>query len=295
MTERTLELFRALNTTRYGRSNLIAAFLGGSVQNRKRELGALRRDGWLKSPAQQKETANYRYSPRIYELADKAKTALRKSGASVIDWEAEQEFKRELFWHRLMIADIVWLFKISSAKHGMRFRSRTDILGSKPLSLPCQIEFPLSGGRTVPYNHALRPDELLAVEDTYLVIEADRGSERIKSSSADVSSYQRKLLQYRHVYVNRLYQKLWGIQTLFTLHVTLSHEHSQNIMQFMDEDLQAKSRGQLFAAFPVLGARDTYPTPIDLLEHPFKRVGYDPLIIGKEIIDGRYRKTSTSV
>ena len=38
-----------------------------------------------------------------------------------------------------------------------------------------------------------------------------------------------------------------------------------------------------------------YPTPIDLLEHPFKRVGYDPLIIGKEIIDGRYRKTSASV
>jgi hypothetical protein len=295
MTERTIELFRALNTTRYGRSNLIAAFLGGSVQNRKRELGSLRHTGWLKSPAQQKETANYRYSPRIYELTNKAKAALRTAGVSVVNWEAEQEFKRELFWHRLMIADIVWLFKISSAKHGMRFRTKTDILGSKPLSLPCQIEFPLSGGRTVPYNRDLRPDELLAIDDTFLVIEADRGSERIKSSSADVSSYQRKLLQYRHVYVNRLYQKLWGIQTLFTLHVTLSHEHSQNIMQFMDEDLQAKSRGQLFAAFPILGATDAYPTPIDLLEHPFKRVGYDPLIIGKEIIDGRYRTAATTV
>lgn len=295
MNERTVKLFEALNTTRYGRSNLIAAYLGGSLQNRKRELGNLRREGWLKSPSQQKDSGNYRYTPRIYELTDKAKTALRKSGVIVINWEAEQEFKRELFWHRLMIADIVWLFKLSSMKHGMRFRSRTDILGTKPLSLPCEIEFPLSGGRTIPYNHALRPDEIFAVDDMFLVIEADRGSERIKSSSADVSSYQRKLLQYRHVYVNRLYQKLWGIQTLFTLHVTLSHEHSHNIMQFMDEDLQAKSRGQLFASFPELGARDSYPTPIDLLEHPFKRVGYDPLIIGKEIIDGRYRTASTSL
>src|SRR5450759_425231 len=71
-----LNTFRALDRYRYLRSNFIAAYHGGSEQHRKRDLGPLRRSGHIAAPDQQKNSANYRYSPRVYELASKDKMEL---------------------------------------------------------------------------------------------------------------------------------------------------------------------------------------------------------------------------
>ena len=68
-----LDTFKALDRYRYLRSNFVAALHGGSFQHRKRDLGKLRRKNLLAAPEQQKDSANYRYSPRVYELAPKGK------------------------------------------------------------------------------------------------------------------------------------------------------------------------------------------------------------------------------
>ncbi len=293
MTERELNLFKALNTVRYGRSNLLAAYLGGSAQNRKRELSQLMDEGLLYRPEHMKDNGNWRYSAYIYGLTPKAQKLLTQNGVTVMEWDAVHKFKQEQFWHRVMIADIVLSFMIEAKKYKLPFKSRLDLIGTPTLSLPCEINFPTDKGAE-PYTIPLRSDELCAIGDFNVLLEADRHTERIDTNHPKVPSYKRKILQYRHVYQEGLYKKQWGLKSVFTIHITVSNEHSDNIVEFMSDKLQLKSRGQLFAAFPSLGDKSTYPSPINLLEHPFKRVGFEPLIIGKEIFNGHSSATKAA-
>jgi hypothetical protein len=77
-----LDTFKALDRYRYLRSTFIAAYHGGSTQHRKRDLGPLHRRGYIAAPDQQKNSANYRYSPRVYELAAKGKVELVANGTT---------------------------------------------------------------------------------------------------------------------------------------------------------------------------------------------------------------------
>jgi hypothetical protein len=280
MNSRFLETFKALNNCRYGRSNMLAALLGGSAQNRKRELGALREQGYLRCPEQQKDAGNYRYSPRIYELTQKAREVLRNAGIAPINWKGERQF-----WHQLMVADILLSFQVGCKERGLRFQSQSQIIGDKGLALPCRISHTFSSGRTLTWDKALRPDELFAINDTHFLLEADRQNEPIERSEFQTSSYLRKLLQYRDVFANRTYKTELGIQKLLVLNITLSEDRVRNIMNFMELELKGKSRALLFAAFPALGSRETYPRPMsELLDHPFERVGHEPFIIRKEVV-----------
>src|ERR1700692_2667158 len=101
-----LDTFKALDRYRYLRSNFIAAYHGGSQQHRKRDLGPLRGRGYIAMPDQQKDSPNYRYSARVYELTPKGKIELRANGGPPTDWRQSRQF-----WHQLMIADIVMSFE----------------------------------------------------------------------------------------------------------------------------------------------------------------------------------------
>jgi hypothetical protein len=160
-----LETFKAFDRYRYLRSNFVAAFHGGSQQHRKRDLGTLRRRGLLSAPAQQKDSANYRYAPRIYELSPKGKAALIASGITPIRWIGDRHF-----WHQLMVADIVMSFEIACKKRGLAFRHRKDIIGAAPLVFPTTIlhQFPKHSDH---YSGVLQPDELFAINDTYFILD----------------------------------------------------------------------------------------------------------------------------
>src|ERR1700691_636231 len=92
MDAHNLDTFKALDRYRYLRSNFVAAFHGGSQQHRKRDLGTLRRRGLLSAPEQQKNSANYRYTPRVYELSAKGKAALIANGITPIQWVGQRQF-----------------------------------------------------------------------------------------------------------------------------------------------------------------------------------------------------------
>lgn len=271
-----LETFKALDRYRYLRSNFVAAFHGGSQQHRKRDLGRLRRRGLLSAPEQQKNSANYRYTPRVYELSPKGKAALIANGLTPTHWVGERQF-----WHQLMVADIVMSFEIACKKRGLRFRHRKDIIGAAPLTFPASIshQFPKHFDR---YSGVLQPDELFAINDTYFILEADRQNEPISRPTLATSSYLRKILQYRAVLKSGSYKEL--IPNMLVLNITTSAAHADNIMAFMEGELAMSSSSMMFMGIEILGSRESYPHPlIELLDLPFRRVGHDNFIISQEV------------
>jgi hypothetical protein len=271
-----LETFKALDRYRYLRSNFVAAYHGGSQQHRKRDLGTLKRRGLLSSPPQQKNSANYRYTPRVYELSPKGKAALAAHGITPTHWMGERQF-----WHQLMVADIVMSIEIACKKRGLRFRHRKDIIGAAPLSFPTSIthEFPKHTDR---YSGVLQPDELFAINNTHFILEADRQNEPITRPTLTTSSYLRKILQYRAVLKSGAYKEL--IPNMLVLNITTSPTHAYNIMAFMRDELAMSSSSMMFMGIDILGSRDTYPQPlIELLDLPFRRVGHDNFIISQEV------------
>jgi hypothetical protein len=290
-----LDTFKALDRYRYLRSNFIAAYHGGSQQHRKRDLGPLRRRGLLALPKAQEDSKNYRYCPRVYELAPKGKIELLANGSSPTDWRESRQF-----WHRLMIADIVMSFEIACKERGLHFRHRTDIIGTEPLQFKSSISHQFSK-QMEHYDGALQPDDLFAINNTYFVLEADRQQEPITRSTLSTSSYLRKILQYRAVLKSGSYKDL--IPNMMVLNITTSPTHAENIQTFMLEELRMSSSALLFKGIDVLGSRDEYPDPfthveIDtdtrlpkrvagglantLFDESFQRVGHPDFIISKE-------------
>jgi hypothetical protein len=270
-----LDTFKALDRYRYLRSNFVAALHGGSQQHRKRDLGSLRRRGYIAAPDQQKNSANYRYSPRVYELASKGKIELLASGTKPADWRGERQF-----WHQLMVADIVMSFEIACKERGLRFKHRTDIIGAEPLQFRSSVSHQFTK-HLEHYDGALQPDDLFAINNTYFVLEADRQHEPITRPTLNASSYLRKILQYRAVLKSGSYKEL--IPNMMVINITTSPVHAQNIQTFMLDELRMSSSALLFKGIEILGSRDSYPKPlIHLLDEPFQRVGHPDFIISKE-------------
>lgn len=277
-----LDTFKLLDRYRYLRSNFIAAYHGGSQQYRKRELGHTKKRGGLcgrgllAKPVAQKKSKNYRYSPRVYELTDKSKAILEAHGVTPIKWDSTFDY-----FHRLMIADIVLSIEIACKKRGLRFRHRAELIGDAPLSFKSSINFQFPK-RMEEYDGALQPDELFAINDTYFVLEADRGTEPISRFTFKTSSYMRKLLQYKYVLQKGTYKEL--IPNMIVLNITMSEQRAKHLKDFMYDDLQLKSSAICFHGNGALGSLDTYPDPlVYLLNEPLERAGFEPLIISKVV------------
>jgi hypothetical protein len=277
MKERHIETFKLCDRYRYVRSNFIAAYHGTSPQHRKRELGPLTKQGYLARPEQQKDSANYRYSSRVYELTARGKAELAKTGHEPTAWKGDRQF-----WHQLMVADIVLSIEIACRSRGLRFRHRHELIGHAPLSFQTDISFRHANGRVETYSGRLQPDDFFAINDTYFALEADREHEPIIRPTLQTSSYARKLLQYRDVLMRKAYKD--SFPNLMVLNITTSEQHATNIAAFMDQVLEAKSQSLLFKGIPILGSREKHPDPLTtLLDEPFHRVGHPPFIISKEV------------
>jgi hypothetical protein len=293
LTTRDIDTFKALNRYRYLRANFIHGLVGGSKQHVQRRLGdaiikgkpyGLLAEGLVSRPEQQKQSWNARYSPRVYELTQKSKAVLAQQGTELVEWKGSRQF-----WHQLMVADIVSSFEMAAKRNGWRFRDHRQIIGDKPLSLPCYIEW---GEQKV--SKPIEPDALFALNDTYLILEADRNTENLETHNLQLNSYLRKLLCYRDVVFNKTTEKVWGIPTPFILTVTTSKPHLENIKALFLKIAAAKgvkdpkSYSLAYAAYPILGSFEEHPEPLlSLVDDQWDRIGKPPLVIRKEIEDGR--------
>ena len=73
-----------------------------------------------------------------------------------------------------MIADIVLSFEAVAKMSGVPFRLNREILGDKPLKLPCYIEW---GAQKA--SKPIEPDAIFSVGDKYFLLEADRNTENL--------------------------------------------------------------------------------------------------------------------
>lgn len=201
------------------RANFIHRLVGGSKQNVHRRLGLLFHEGWLDRPQQQRQSWNARYAPRVYELTPKAKAFLKDAGTPVHNWKGNRQF-----WHQLMVADIASSFETLAKLNGLLFRTQQNLIGDKPLLLPCYIEW-----RAQKARKPIEPDALFAVGDAVMLLEADRNTENLVIHNLELNSYLRKLLCYRDIVFNKITEKMWSLPTPFILNVTTSRPHLQNI------------------------------------------------------------------
>lgn len=281
LTPRDIETFKALNRVRYGRANFLHRLVGGSKQNVHRRFGTLYRAGYLSRPEQQRQSWNARYAPRVYELTPKSRKILQDIGVDVHTWSATRQF-----WHQLMIADILLSFEAVAKMSDVPFRMNRDILGEKPLKLPCFIEW-----GTQKASKPIEPDAIFAVGDTYFLLEADRNTENLLTHNLELNSYLRKLLCYRDVAYNKTAEKVWGIPQPFVLNVTTSRSHLENIKKLFVTigehfgKANPKSYYLLYRAIPLLGSLDQHPEPlVSILDDVWDRVGHPNVQLRKEVV-----------
>lgn len=275
----TLETLKLLDHVQFARSNMVAAYHGGSAQNRKRELGYMRKAGLLYCPEQQKMTANYRYSPRIYAVAPLGKKLLRANGIT-----PSEKIDLKNFWHQLMVSDLVISLAVACKYNNLPFKFQKQLIGNEPLTFPATIEYDFPKERK-PCSKACEPDYLFAIGEKYFALEADRGTETIMPSNFENKSWLRSILQYRAVLKSDIYKD--RVPNLQVLSVTTNNEHALNIMHMMLHDTKLSSGALLFTAAPILGSYDEYPEPLTyLLDYPLARVGHPPVTL-KELAHAR--------
>jgi len=285
LTPRDIDKLKALNRYRYGRANFIHRLVGGSKQNVHRRLGRLHKAGYLARPDQQKQSWNARYAPRVYELTAKSRAVLHDLGIVPNTWSGSRQF-----WHQLMVSDLLISFETLARINALPFRTHRDILGDKPLRLPCYIEW---GSQKV--SKPIEPDALFALGETYFFLEADRNTENLLVHNLELNSYLRKLLCYRDIIFNKTTENVWGIPQPFILTVTTSRAHLENIKKLFVTIAQQyghtkpKSYHLLYRALPTLGRFDKHPEPLlSLLDDPWERVGHSTLTLRKEVIPDGY-------
>lgn len=281
ITPRDIDVFKALNRVRYGRANFLHRLVGGSKQNVHRRLGTLYKCGYLARPDQQKQSWNARYAPRVYELTHESRAALEQHGVELNSWTGNRQF-----WHQLMVSDILLSFETIAKMNGLSFRSGREVLGHKPLKLPCYIEW-----GTQKASKPIEPDAVFAIGDTHFLLEADRNTENLLIHNLELNSYLRKLLCYRDIIFNKTTEKLWGIPQPFILTVTTSRPHLDNIKKLFftiaeqNGASQPKSYHLLYRAISSLGSFDKHPEPLlSLLDDVWERVGHPNLQLKKEVI-----------
>jgi hypothetical protein len=265
ITQRDIEVFKLLNRYRYLRRTFIHALLATQLdQGRLRHrIYALSSAKYLREPEQQKQSGNYRYTPRVYELGLKGRAALQEQGIALIEWNT----KPREFWHQLMISDVLASVEVACMQRGLRFRTRWDILGTKSFHLSCT-------------DGQVRPDELCAIEDTPLTFECDRGTETNVSPLDRNSSWSKEIHQYADVFKNRTYQTEWGVQSLIVLNMFASPIKAENVRNYIADKLGKKSRSMAFRGMRSLGSHDIAPKPIlSILDDQWHRAGHDPLTI----------------
>jgi hypothetical protein len=285
LTERDLEIFRALDGYRYLRSTHLFALAGGKSETRfKERLGDLFHEGFLDRPEQQWEMADARYLPAVYELGERARRVLRQlePGGTVLRTYLSHGAHRQ-FVHSLLTCECLTAIEIAArAEPNLRFIPWSEILKRAPertrtSDLPFRI--PASAGLGV------IPDALFGLEyrsgeqKTYrfFALEADRGTMPVARSDKRQTSYLGKLAAYREIRAKGLPKSYLGVSTLFVLTLTTSPARVKEIMSgFLEE-----GREDPCFLFKAIGSdpRAMAAPAAHLLREPWQRAGETPLVI----------------
>jgi len=179
--------------------------------------------------------------------------------------------------HDHMASNIAIDIEIGARKAGVAFKHHIDILRGAPeatrfLPKPLRIPVELHGKPTF-----VEPDALFAIGDRYYALEADKGTESIKSVIVP------KILAYREIVADYIIDAHLGIDNLTVLFATTNETRMKNVMRELSQiATNGRSRMFGFRAETSFGDFLRTPTPTgDLFFAPWARVGHDDLILAQ--------------
>jgi hypothetical protein len=275
ITQRDLEIFRALARYRYLRSTYLHAFAGGASETRfKERLGDLFHEGYVDRPEKQWECAGALHMPVIHELGERARQVLSDHGASDEARTFLASGTHRQFAHSILTCECLASIELATtASVHLRFVPWSEILARAPAATqasPQPYRLPIA-------NDAVVPDGLFGLEydsagkKTYrfFALEVDRATMPVSRTDARKTSYLAKLASYRHIIAAQTYRTHWGIPNLFVLTVTTSEAHLEAIMRaFADQP-----DGRSVFLFKAVDAQALTKPVTELLLEPWQRVG----------------------
>ena len=215
--------------------------------------------------------------PLVYDLTAAGWQALETGLADRIR-------PRGPFRHQLMVAAATASIELGCQKsRNLRFIHGQDILDRVDGSLA--VELPNPKGRTTrnAYYPRLIPDQLFALEyrsgnrKHYLafVIECDRGSEPITSSSLARKSYERNFNQYRQFVGGGLYRTAYGLKcNMLVLNVMNSPQRQAAYLRLIRRLAPEGNTFMAFQAIDSFGSVFAVPSILDqLVRQPWQRAG----------------------
>jgi hypothetical protein len=244
ITERDVDILRAISQFRFLSSHQVQRIVGGSergVRNRLRNLFA---HGYLDRPVHQRaELAAFLNPPLVYGLGKHGARLLADLGRPIdhrLDWTTKNTRATSPFLaHTIEVAETMMQF--TSACHGSAARlvDHHELLPLMPEPIRTAHDpFALR----VKFRHhakdvvvAVVPDRLFALvyPDTRhnFALELDRGTTDINAKRIiGKSSFRRKLLGYFRAWQDRRHADVWGFKSFRVLTVTTSEKRIENML-----------------------------------------------------------------
>jgi hypothetical protein len=243
------------------------------------------RSHWLHRASEEIVFANYLTVEDLHQLGAEAHAPLIRRGAiAAEEWVANSWIGGASaapsqiirLAHDHLASDIAVDIEIGARIAGIPFQSHLDILSAAPSSTraqkhPLKIPVELNGRRTY-----IEPDAVFSLHGHVFVLEADRGTEAIKTA------FVQKILAYREIVASGIIDEYLGIDNLRVLVATTSEKRKRHMMQALSE-IARNGKSTMFGfradhAFDFLKS----PQPTGrLFMTPWARVGHPDLILAE--------------
>lgn len=263
--------------------------LGSDTARALKRLGDLFHEGaYLTRPHQQFDTMDARFNQLVYDLDERAITALHRAGGY-----SEFAPRPHGPWkHRCMVACITASLELGvDATPHFGFIPQHRILerAGVGLRVPTMFEDPARNRRE---QRDLVPDGICGVEyrqDSrrsfrFFLIEADRHTEPTRSKNTDRKSIQRSILQYREFVGRGLYKARFNLTSnMSVLTVTTNQTHMQHMIDVVREIAPSGKNSFLwFQTAPAFARPFTPPEPIGhLFIGKWQRAGHSPAYVDR--------------
>lgn len=156
----------------------------------------------------------------------------------------------------------------------------------KPLAIPTRARMDFPDGTVSLKDYKAEPDDLFGKrhEDGtvhYFALEAETGSNIIKTKNFERPSLRRKFLAIRHIAQHKTAQSHWGIPNLRWLFVFKTEMKMRHAIEELMNITDGKGNAQiLFQCRPHLFDPQKSPRPTGLFtDEPWKRAGRDDVVI----------------
>ncbi len=175
----------------------------------------------------------WRYHSRVFDISASCREWLKREGYPYRDYGPRGENGR----HRYMRASCSASLEIAAREAGWRYLSIDEFIdrdGLPQATYANPLRFHLGGDRYLELDGLFNAHT--QKEYRTHAIEADRGTERIRSTNKDQTSVEQKIPGYDTIIENGLFQRQWGIEAMNeVLFVTTTEARRDSVLDMIRE------------------------------------------------------------